>query len=141
MWLRLPFQLENTVLLTFITFTAPNFTWNANSTRDLSIYVQPENVTAIIPNADLCQADSEAEQKKPVLLVIICSAVDNFQAREAIRETWMSLQLNDSTPFTVRTAFLLGQTTNDSRQADVAAESNAYGDIIQEGFIDAYLNL
>jgi beta-1,3-galactosyltransferase 1 len=71
----------------------------------------------------------------------VCSAVGNIKAREAIRETWMSLEPNKTTPFDVRIAFLLGQTVNDTRQNDVLMESNLYGDIIQEGFIDAYLNL
>ena len=53
----------------------------------------------------------------------------------------MSLEPNKTTPFDVRIAFLLGQTVNDTRQNDVLMESNLYGDIIQEGFIDAYLNL
>lgn len=68
----------------------------------------------------------------------------NFEARQAIRETWMSYQpsdLNGTALFDIRTAFLLGQTINDTGQNDVLIESNTYRDIIQEGFIDAYLNL
>lgn len=48
---------------------------------------------------------------------------------------------NETAPFDVRTVFLLGQTINDTKQSDVLLESNTHRDIIQEGFIDAYLNL
>ena len=129
----------------FSTFSAPNFTWNINSTRDLAIYVEPENSTSIIPNPELCILNSNEDSQKPLLLIVICSGMSNFKARQAIRETWMSItkpnNTNETLPFVVRTVFLLGLTVNDTGQNEVFSESNAYGDIIQEGFIDAYLNL
>ena len=103
----------------------------------MATYVQPENLTAIIPNEGLCDTVSP-----PFLLVVICSAVDNFEAREAIRQTWKSLNyFNWTSELPVQIAFLLGQPVNETRQGDVLAESKEHGDIIQEGFIDAYLNL
>lgn len=124
-------------------FSAPNFTWNVNSSRDLAIYIEPENATSIISNADLCSSHPKEESQTALLLIVVCSATGNFKARQAIRETWMSFKANDNDTSTivVRSVFLLGQTINDTRQSDVVMESNTYGDIIQEGFIDAYLNL
>ena len=112
-----------------------NFTWTVNSTRDLAVYVQADNVTAIIANEQLCGSNGES----PFLLIVVCSAVGNFEAREAIRQTWMMGNASKSLP--VRTVFLLGRPLNESRQIDVITESSIHGDIIQEGFHDAYLNL
>ena len=119
-----------------------NFTWTINSTRDVAIYVQADNVTAVIANQHLCGINGS---QTPFLLIVVCSAVDNFEAREVIRETWMKgdhlERTNGTEALLVRTVFLLGRPLNDSRQSDVFAESNIHGDIIQEGFHDAYLNL
>jgi hypothetical protein len=62
---------------------APVVGWERNLSRDLREYVQPDNVTAIIEQPSIC-----ASTKPILLLVIICSSVDNFDARMAIRETW-----------------------------------------------------
>lgn len=100
-------------------------------------------MTALISNKDLCGNESGP----PFLLIVVCSAVSNFRAREAIRQTWMSqdgyfnltASLDGVGP--IRTAFLLGRNLNDTWQSEVMAESQMHGDIIQEGFVDAYLNL
>lgn len=122
-----------------------NFTWNVNSTRDVATYVQPENVTAIIPNEELCTSANSAERdisSPPFLLVVICSAVQNFRERQAIRQTWMSMDyFNWTASVPIRSAFLLGRNFNESLQSEVMAESKTHGDIIQEGFVDSYLNL
>lgn len=121
-------------------FTAHNFSWYVNATRDVAIYVQPENVTAVIPNEHFCNVN-DSEKGKPLLLIVVCSAVGNFRERNALRKTWMSVEQNGSALFAVRTAFILGQTVNDTWQNEIREESALHGDIIQEGFIDAYLNL
>lgn len=112
-----------------------NFQWHSNATRNVAVYVQPENYTAIIANEGLC-GSGNSSSNPPFLLVIICSSVENVEARNAIRQTWMS-----DPRHTIRMAFLLGQTFNSSRQNDVLAESDLHNDIIQEGFFDSYLNL
>lgn len=43
--------------------------------------------------------------------------------------------------FAVKVAFLVGQTLNNETQQRIVAESDMYGDIIQESFIDSYNNL
>ncbi len=110
-----------------------------NSTRDVAVYVHPDNVTAIIANKELCKDEI------PYLLIVVCSAVNNFKARQAVRETWMSQQEpngnNRTADVIVRTVFLLGETVDNKHQMDVLNESTIYGDIIQEGFQDTYLNL
>ena len=123
-----------------------------NATRDVAVYVQPENVTARIPNAALCTAANG--EKAPFLLVIVCSAVNNTEARNAIRETWMKwkqpnkINKTNGSPTTnghetprIEIAFLVGEIGNETLQNRIYSESEAHGDIIQEGFYDSYLNL
>ena len=107
----------------------------------MAVYVQPENVTAKILNSGLCPNRTD----EPFLLVVICSAVKNFESRTAIRETWMSVnrtvERKPGVKLSIRMAFLLGETLNETLQNQVFDESEKHGDIIQEGFYDSYLNL
>ncbi|XP_065332402.1 beta-1,3-galactosyltransferase 1-like [Cloeon dipterum] len=113
---------------------APVAGWERNSSRNLREYVQPDNLTAIIEQPSICASSGPI-----LLLVIVCSSVDNFDARLAIRETWGSpANVSDET---LRLAFLLGDTESLELQNKVEAESGKYGDIIQEGFLDTYNNL
>ena len=106
-------------------------------------------MTAIIANESLCN-------ENPFLLIVVCSAVGNYKARQAVRQTWMSRQALDAVSSDrpngsnrtdnvgVRIVFLLGineTAADDKLQIDVIDESSRYGDIIQEGFHDSYLNL
>ncbi len=117
--------------------TDPKFPWNVNSSRHLRDYVVPENETAVINNVNIC--NTNVSNEKPLILIVVCSAVANDNLRQAIRDTWM--QKDHSVPFDIRTVFLLGRLMNDVMQRETLIESNKHGDIIQEGFIDSYLNL
>ncbi len=70
--------------------------------------------------------------------MIVCSAVKNFDERQVIRDTWAKDQRELSN---VKVIFLLGQLKNATFQSNVTAESETFGDILQEGFIDTYANL
>ena len=93
----------------------------------------------------------------PYLLVIVCSALQNFEARYTIRHSWAQDQHKIKN---VKVAFLVGQRLNETLQVrqcvsasvlsqnykrefqdKLTAESEMYGDIIQESFIDSYANL
>lgn len=101
-------------------------------------YVAPENETVVINNVNIC--NTNVSNEKPLILIVVCSAVANDNLRQAIRDTWM--QKDHSAPFDIRTVFLLGRVMNDvMSQRETLIESNNHGDIIQEGFIDSYLNL
>ncbi|KAF4526118.1 hypothetical protein B566_EDAN007612 [Ephemera danica] len=113
---------------------APIAGWARNSSRDLRVYVQPDNLTALIEQPTVC-----APPAPLLLLVVVCSAVINFEARQAVRDTWGSpSNVSDNT---IRLAFLLGATESEELQSRVESESALYGDIIQEGFLDTYNNL
>lgn len=43
--------------------------------------------------------------------------------------------------FAVKIVFLVGQIPNNETQARIVTESEQYGDVIQEGFLDSYNNL
>ncbi|KAJ4432356.1 hypothetical protein ANN_20975 [Periplaneta americana] len=109
--------------------------WSYNTSRDVGRYVLPDNVTAIIPQLDLCSSP------ELFLLVVVCSAVANFKERAAIRETWASFPSITNSSNSVRVAFLLGEPDNSTLQDLVEEESFQYSDIVQEGFVDSYNNL
>ncbi|CAH2014343.1 unnamed protein product [Acanthoscelides obtectus] len=71
--------------------------------------------------------------------MMVCSAPANIEARQAIRDTWGSdkkIQGHNLSAY-----FLVGETNNISMQNDLQLESDQYGDIIQERFVDSYNNL
>ncbi|XP_037091053.1 beta-1,3-galactosyltransferase 1-like [Pollicipes pollicipes] len=72
------------------------------------------------------------------LLVLVTSAVDNWERRQAIRDTWGG---GDAlAEVGGRLLFLLGETEPESAAA-IRAEAQEYGDILQEAFRDSYRNL
>lgn len=88
---------------------------------------------------DVCgnQADS---QLKLDMLVTVLSHPAQFIERAALRQTWLSQTLNN-TSTKVRHVFLMGSTDNNSIQADVVKEHSLHGDIVQQNFVDSYENL
>jgi len=127
------------------TFDEASFAW-FNKSLNMLDYISPEKETAIILNQHLCAASFLSSmftsKSSPFLLIIIHSAVKNFQERKAIRETWLSMEFTNWTvPFTVRSAFFLARTMNESLQNEVFDENENNGDIIQDGgFIDSFQN-
>ncbi|XP_017879469.1 beta-1,3-galactosyltransferase 1-like isoform X2 [Ceratina calcarata] len=109
--------------------------WTYNTSRDVCVYIHPENTTSVLSPSNICSPSS-------YLLIIICSAVMNFKARTAIRNTWANKNNLDGVyNSTVKVAFLLGQSDNDTFNNIIAEESHQYNDIIQEKFLDTYNNL
>lgn len=106
--------------------------WEFNTTRNTSQYILRNNLTAAIMPEHVCD-------QKSLLVIIVCTAPGNFEARNAIRETWGSERyvLGNN----VSLYFLIGKTGNSSVQNDVLLESKLYDDIIQERFVDSYNNL
>ena len=118
--------------------------WKINSNRDMVTYIKPESSTFhITPKRDICAIRSNRNDTKPLLLIVVCSAVKHFEQRQAIRQTWASDSFNRTLlPYAVRIVFLLGKSVNDPLlQRKIENESFKEGDIIQEDFIDTYYNL
>ena len=61
-----------------------------------------------------------------------------LQARSAIRQTWANIS---ELPRNVKVVFIIGQSDSATRQFKIQEESNKYGDIVQESFVDTYQNL
>ncbi|XP_029176745.1 beta-1,3-galactosyltransferase 1-like [Nylanderia fulva] len=109
--------------------------WSYNTSRNLCAYIHPENTTSILNPTSICSL-------QPYLLIIICSAVANQEARAAIRNTWANkYYLDNLYNSTVKIAFLLGQSDNDTLNNLIIEENSQYNDIVQERFLDTYNNL
>lgn len=99
--------------------------------RDLNRYILPDNDTHILLPKSQCNGSV-------FLAVIVCSSVPNFNARQAIRNSWAqdAAKLRN-----IQVYFLLGKSHDDSLNSLVANESQKYMDIIQQDFLDTYNNL
>ncbi|XP_022646830.1 beta-1,3-galactosyltransferase 5-like isoform X3 [Varroa destructor] len=111
----------------------PNLTWVLRQRETFLSILQPTNLTALItPSESRCDPQR-------LLTIIVCSAVVNSNARQAIRETWATEAPRDSRVF-----FLVGRPphSNETQQQDkLEAEANHFDDLIQEDFLDTYNNL
>lgn len=107
-----------------------NLSWMLTQ-RDLHQFILPENDTHVLLPKSPCNGSV-------YIAVVVCSAVPNFDARQAIRNSWAqdATKLNN-----IQVFFLLGKSQNDSLNALVANESQKYTDIIQQEFLDTYNNL
>ena len=98
--------------------------------RPLTIYDNPYTIN----NKDVCN------HKKPILfLVLVHTATDHFEWRQALRNTWANVTLYQT--HQMRIVFLLGIPKNESLNAKIQRESTQHGDIVQGNFIDDYHNL
>lgn len=88
----------------------------------------------LINNAKVCEDESSID-----LLFLIFTVHKNVQERNALRKTWLTFTKNNTG--TVRYVFLLGYINNPSLNEAVVKENEQYKDIIQENFIDVYVNL
>ncbi|XP_043512311.1 beta-1,3-galactosyltransferase 1-like isoform X2 [Frieseomelitta varia] len=95
--------------------------WAYNTSRDLCVYIHPENTTSVLSPNDICSPS-------PYLFIVICSAITNVKARIAMRNTWANKNN-------------LNNTYNSTVKSMIAEESHQYNDIIQEKFYDTYNNL
>ena len=69
---------------------------------------------------------------------MIISAPENEKIRQLARDTWISITSYPG--LTINHVFLLGNRP-DNNDTQIQKENNLYHDIIQEDFLDSYLNL
>lgn len=62
------------------------YVWPANQSRAARDLISPLAVTSLLSPAAVC--NSSAPATAPYLLVIVCSALTNFEARYTIRQSW-----------------------------------------------------
>ena len=69
-------------------FSAIAFVWPSNQTRDANLLLRPQEVTTRIWPNSICHKN--ASNQDLFLLVIVFSAIKNFDERQAIRDSWAS---------------------------------------------------
>ncbi|XP_002738821.1 beta-1,3-galactosyltransferase 1-like [Saccoglossus kowalevskii] len=79
------------------------------------------------------------KDRKVFLLVLVTSKPESKTVRSAIRNTWANEVATRNRDIVI--LFLLGTPTNDSIQDNLIEENKLQGDILQENFVDDYLNL
>ena len=95
--------------------------------------VNPHYFKYTINPKHICQG------KEVFLLSYIHSAPAHHKKRTAIRDTWGNAKNFDD--LRVRVVFLMGRPKDTATQEALQLESDTYGDIVQEDFIDSYRNL
>ncbi|KAJ3592020.1 hypothetical protein NHX12_007150 [Muraenolepis orangiensis] len=106
-----------------------NITFSNIHTRPLN----PHGFQLVINEPKKC------EETSPFLVVLISTTHKEFDARQAIRETW-----GDESSFVdirVITVFLLGWNTDAVLNQMVEQESQIFHDIVVEDFVESYHNL
>ena len=76
----------------------------------------------------------------PYLLIIVKSAVQNFEQRNIIRRIWGN-DTARSKPFQTKTMFILGSSRNSTIQDEILKENSKYYDLIQVDVIENYYNI
>ncbi|GCB78078.1 beta-1,3-galactosyltransferase 1 [Scyliorhinus torazame] len=106
-----------------------NFSFTNIRTRSLN----PHNFNYLINEPNKC------EEFSPFLVILVSTTHKEFDARQAIRETWGDE--NNFKGILVITLFLLGRNTDNVLNEMVEQESQIFHDIIVEDFLDSYHNL
>ncbi len=97
------------------------------------------NHTFLLAEPETC-FDAFGFARPVFLLVLIASSRDNFERRQAIRETWGSPK--EIMGKNITTVFLLGETESGTpKLQDLQQESATHHDILQADFLDTYKNL
>ncbi|XP_062612308.1 beta-1,3-galactosyltransferase 5-like [Saccostrea cucullata] len=82
-------------------------------------------------------------ESKLVILIFICSSVQNFQQRNAIRNSWC--KTNSNKKYSWHCVFLLGEPEESGNYLELTQklkkEKEKYGDILQGSYTDTYRNL
>ena len=86
------------------------FVWPSNQSRNTPDLIFPEDQTSILSPA-VCQ-DSRTP---PYLLVIVCSALQNFEARYSIRNSWAEDQQSNN----VKVVCLVAPLSNKKDHLDI----------------------
>lgn len=102
----------------------------------------------IINDSNHCTLSSSStfnrDQPELFMIIFVHSAVENYQKRRMIRETWANRK--QLTIYRSRLVFMIGLPENYSQYPNpdsdpIKIENDRFGDIIQGNFIDSYHNL
>lgn len=98
--------------------------WDYNTSKNAYKYISPHNSSLIIRPLNFCN-------KSSFLVIVVCSAPGNFEARNVIRDTWASKE--NLSKFNIQVYFLLGQLLNtaDSNISNNSSSINKLYMVIQ----------
>lgn len=116
------------ISMVFLVGVTENYPYNMYKGFPLTVY---DNAYNIKPNQSEC-SDSK-------VVIVIHSAVTNFNKRATIRSTWANSALLRQ--FKMKLVFFLGLPVNKDIQVLVDAESIENKDVVQGNFIDSYTNI
>ena len=88
----------------------------------------------LIDKPNFCDTDNGASLD---LLILVNSAVGNFEARQAIRQTWGKFAVERGSLL----LFLIGNSRDANINSKVKKENEQYSDLLQGAYIDSYYNL
>ena len=100
-------------------------------------FKRPYPFILISPNA--CRNVTTNAMSEIDLLVVITSIVKDYDRRQAIRLTWLSVTRQNTHPH-VRHVFLFGH-TNDEEVEQLKEGNKIHHDLVQQSFRDSYRNL
>ena len=119
-----------------------SFYFNTIDTNEKYVVTPPPVISCIIPHNSkyLIREDNVCNftNSSVYLIVIVCVAPSNLKGRMTIRETWGSVVKTNKE---VKLIFMLGQTLNAQVQNQINSERSHFHDIVQEDFLDSYMNL
>lgn len=143
----------------------PTFTWSSNATRNLNVYIRPGLLTALLQPSNLCSqtpfmlfvvpsAINNTKERGTIRATWGQWAKSNtlrtsskedqiFQKIIGVKGGLANIaELKTQLPLTSKLVFLLGKARGKTPiTKTIQAESQTYGDIIVEDFVDSYTNL
>ena len=75
--------------------------------------------------------------RNKTLIALVTTATDHFERRMTIRQTWANTERFPA----LEKVFFVGKSVNELTNAKIINESRIYGDMVQEDYMDTYLNL
>lgn len=95
--------------------------------------VNPHNFHYIINPRDTCKG------KELKYMIYVHSAPKNHKKRQMVRQTWGARTVLQK--YKMRIVFIMGVVDDKITMDSIKLESNTYGDIVVESFMDSYRNL
>lgn len=99
---------------------------------------QPPCININVLDYDLLLSNDTKCNGNIHLLVLVKSALNHFDRRRTIRQTWGFENRFSDVP--TRTIFILGRSFDTDLENRIKEEHEKYGDIVQYNFVDEYYN-
>lgn len=107
-----------------------------HNAKGLDIEADRRTFGFLINNLDMCVDDKSVSDVKWDLVILVNSKINNFDRRDAIRNTWSS-EISENSSL----LFLIGMTQDYRLQSQIEKEVELYNDVIQVDLQDSYDNL